>query len=100
MKHDGRANHPADGPALILPSPLPVPPKKSQPSTPPASLKRPAPDYDIVTPEPSSKRKKVNGPTQGDVDSSPRKKRRLEEDGLILLDNANDQLEDDVIEID
>jgi ubiquitin-like 1-activating enzyme E1 B len=48
---------------------------------------------------PSVKRTKTNGTTGVDI-TSPSKKRRLDEDGLILMDSANDRLEDDVIEID
>lgn len=96
-----RPNHPVDAPAWILPSPLPLPPRKARPVTPPAaSKKRNAPDDDeIVEVEPSSKRAKINGPSAPAL-TSPSKKRRLEEDGLLLMDNANDQLRDDVIEID
>ncbi|KAK7062646.1 E1 ubiquitin-activating protein uba2 [Paramarasmius palmivorus] len=92
-------NHPVDAPPYILPDPLPQPPRKVKPvqapSTPPrASLKRSAPD-DIDNVEPSAKRRKA------DDLSSPSKKRRLEEDGLIMMDSANDKLEDEnVIEID
>jgi len=92
-------NHPIDAPAFILPSPLPKPPRKLKPSTPPpATLKRSAPDDEVIEAGPSAKRAKINGATIGI--SSPSKKRRLEEDGLILMENANDKLEDDVIEID
>jgi ubiquitin-like 1-activating enzyme E1 B len=96
-----RPNHPTDGPYILLPSPLPLPPQKAHPSTPPppSSLKRSAPD-DVLEIEPSSKRMKTNNGPPPDMISSPSKKRRFEEDGLILLDNLNDQLEDDVIEID
>lgn len=31
---------------------------------------------------------------------TPSKKRRLEDDGLVLLDEPNEKVEDDVIEID
>ncbi|EGN97108.1 hypothetical protein SERLA73DRAFT_92074 [Serpula lacrymans var. lacrymans S7.3] len=94
------ADYPTSGPAFILPSPLPKPPRQVRPSTPPPpapSLKRSAPDDDDVSEiEPSSKRLKTNG----DV-TSPNKKRKLDEDGLILLDSANDKmLDEDVIEID
>lgn len=75
-----------------------------RPATPPpASKKRPAPDNDeILEVEPSSKRAKTNGApvvTSANL-TSPSKKRRLEEDGLILMDSAADQLRDDIIEID
>ncbi|KAI0047882.1 hypothetical protein FA95DRAFT_1540689 [Auriscalpium vulgare] len=99
-------NHPVDGPALVLPSPLPQPAKKvkpipPRPSTPPpsASLKRPAPqDNDITSEQPSKRARKADF---GDnLQYSPSKKRRLEADGLVLLDALNEKMEDDVIEID
>ncbi|KZP05062.1 hypothetical protein FIBSPDRAFT_967619 [Athelia psychrophila] len=101
-------NHPVDAPAFILPSPLPLPPRKERRATPPppcdpaTSKKRNAPDDDeIIEVEPSSKRAKTNGngPSAPAL-TSPSKKRRLEEDGLLLMDSITDQLRDDVIEID
>jgi ubiquitin-like 1-activating enzyme E1 B len=82
-----------------------LPARIPKPSTPPLptiapSLKRSAPDDDVIDLEPSSKRIKTNGQLPPNVISSPSKRRRLEEDGLLLLDGANDKLEDDVIEID
>ncbi|KII85453.1 hypothetical protein PLICRDRAFT_115957 [Plicaturopsis crispa FD-325 SS-3] len=96
-------NHDVDGSAYVLPSPLPMPPRVARPGTPPApSLKRSAPDDDILELEPSLKRVKGNngGPVTSLNLTSPSKKRRLEEDGLIMMDSAEDQLEDNVIEID
>ncbi|KAJ8082447.1 E1 ubiquitin-activating protein uba2 [Marasmius tenuissimus] len=95
-------SHPVGASPFILPDPLPRPPRKEKPSLPPppstpprASLKRSAPDdSDIVESEPSAKRMKA------DVLASPSKKRRLEEDGLVLMDSATDVLDDNVIEID
>jgi ubiquitin-like 1-activating enzyme E1 B len=94
-------NHPVDAPPFVLPCPLPLPPRKARLSTPsPATLKRSAPDDDeILEVGPSNKRAKTNGTTTVDI-TSPSKKRRLDEDGLILMESANDKLEDDVIEID
>lgn len=98
-----RPNHPADGPALLLPSSLPRPPYNPRPSTPipPApSRKRSAPDDEVSEVEPSAKRAKTNGTSLPEL-GSPSKKRRLEEDGLVMLDSAADKIEDDdVIEID
>ncbi|PBK83910.1 hypothetical protein ARMGADRAFT_1018827 [Armillaria gallica] len=92
-------SHPADSPPYILPSPLPIAPRKPKQVVVPDSpvkmstLKRPAPTDDDV--EPSAKRVKI------DVLSSPSKKQRLEEDGIIMMDGANDRLEeDDIIVID
>ncbi|EIW75894.1 hypothetical protein CONPUDRAFT_139860 [Coniophora puteana RWD-64-598 SS2] len=141
-------NHPQDAPALILPSPLPVPPKfiKLPPVTPaspektPAqalagtSLKRRAPTDDdgIIAIDdegsgpPDAKRVKVGGGPNGHGHAhvhthgrsagngnrkaraagapeagqeSPSKRRRLEEDGLVLLEGAGGRMVDDVIEI-
>ncbi|CCM03478.1 uncharacterized protein FIBRA_05611 [Fibroporia radiculosa] len=95
-------NHPVEGPALILPSPLPMParrPKPPAPSTPPPTLnlKRSAPNDEEI--EPSAKRLKTDKTTTDATPFSPSKKRKLEEDGLILLDDADDKLDVDVIEI-
>jgi ubiquitin-like 1-activating enzyme E1 B len=103
-----RADHPLDALPFILPDPLPKPPPKAKapkPSTPiPAplpSLKRSAPDDDddILPFERSSKKPKPNGMGTSLPTPSP-KKRRLEEDGLVLMDSKDDKLDDDVIEID
>ncbi|KAI1798438.1 hypothetical protein LXA43DRAFT_30912 [Ganoderma leucocontextum] len=105
-------NHPIDTPALILPSPLPQPPRKEKPRPatpsppiPSATKKRRAPDDIQDLDAPSAKRAKVGGmETTGAVPFTPSKRRRLEEDGLILLDSAEEKIEDggdpDVIEID
>ena len=94
----------------------PVPAKT--PTPPRASLKRSAPEDDDVVEPAAKKVKGANGTvsalydleigrlckiskTFADVsmqavpDASPSKKRRLEEDGLILLDSAVETLEDD-----
>ncbi|KAI0353339.1 hypothetical protein OH77DRAFT_1407125 [Trametes cingulata] len=105
-------NHPSDGPALILPSPLPKPPRreKPRPATPPpapppvlAGKKRAAPDDDEIqeVEEPSAKRARTAADVGG-VPFTPSKKRRLEEDGLIMLESAEEKIEEDpdVIEID
>ncbi|CDO73925.1 hypothetical protein BN946_scf185016.g82 [Trametes cinnabarina] len=110
-------DHPADGPALILPSPLPKPPRRqkprvSTPSPPPppstiTSKKRAAPDDEIEEVDaPSAKRARkdegAGDSVAGGVSFTPSKKRKLEEDGLIMLDTAEEKVEDDpdVIEID
>ncbi|KAI0718410.1 hypothetical protein C8T65DRAFT_638983 [Cerioporus squamosus] len=99
-------NHLVDAPALILPSPLPKPPKKVKPraptpSTPVSSKKRPAPDDVEEIDAPAAKRSKTVADA-GAVPFTPSKKRRLDEDGLIMLDNAEEKIEEDsdVIEID
>ncbi|KAH9923897.1 uncharacterized protein B0H18DRAFT_451862 [Fomitopsis serialis] len=96
-------NHPPDGPALVLPSPLPTPPRKpklAMPSTPPPTgTKRSAPDDDKL--EPAAKRIKTNGAAPVPPPPfTPSKKKRLEDDGLIMLDTLDEPLEDDVILVD
>lgn len=99
-----RPNHPSDGPAYILPSPLPSPPRlEKRVLTPPApSRKRSAPDDEIAEVEPLAKRVKTgtNGSTTLPVIPSPSKRKRLEEDGLLILSSKDDKIDDDVIEID
>ncbi|KZT71220.1 hypothetical protein DAEQUDRAFT_688223 [Daedalea quercina L-15889] len=94
--------HSVDGPALILPSLLPMPPRKpkpAMPSTPPRTgTKRSAPEDDDI--EPVAKRLKMNGAAPGPTPFTPNKKKRLEDDGLIMLDNPDEPLEDDVILVD
>ena len=70
---------------MILPSPLPIPPKliKAEPT----SLKRSAPeDDDVLVVEPPAKRAKTNGSSVARVSQSS----KLEEDGIELV-------EDDVV---
>jgi ubiquitin-like 1-activating enzyme E1 B len=103
------ADHPADAPPFILPDPLPRPPRKVKASPPVpdtplrVTLKRSAPDAGdddgIIDLEPTPKRPKTMLPAN-DVIASPSKKRKLDEDGLILMDGRDDRLDDDVIEID
>ncbi|KAI8970626.1 hypothetical protein BD414DRAFT_250378 [Trametes punicea] len=107
-------DHPADGPALILPSPLPTPPRRQKPrvttpSPPPppatAGKKRSAPDDEIEELDArSAKRPRKAEEARGVaiMPFTPSKKRRLEEDGLIMLDSAEEKIEadPDVIEID
>ncbi|KAF8880664.1 hypothetical protein BD779DRAFT_1548299 [Infundibulicybe gibba] len=95
-------NHPVDGIPFILPSPLPKPPRKLKPpvpavSPPRTSLKRSLPD-DNDELAPATKRARPSD--TNNTTNSPSKKRRLEEDGLIVLDGANDILDDDIIVID
>ncbi|OAX41827.1 hypothetical protein K503DRAFT_790531 [Rhizopogon vinicolor AM-OR11-026] len=98
-------NHPSDDPAYILPSPLPSPPRleKRASAPPPApSRKRSAPDDEIGEVKPLAKRAKTdtNGTATLPVIASPSKRRKLEEDGLLMLSSKDDKIEDDVIEID
>jgi len=112
-------NHQIDACPYILPSPLPKPPKKAKRpvlvETPPRkSLKRPLPTEDengVIDLEPTPKRVRV----QAGLDSrtsdkdlrkdsislgSPGKRRRLEDDGFLIVDGTTDTQENDVIEID
>ncbi|TFK50549.1 hypothetical protein OE88DRAFT_1713030 [Heliocybe sulcata] len=96
------ANH--SGGPLILPSPLPDPPRKVKVTVPPPSTppkKRAAPDDEEVTElEPAMKRLKTNGTAEPNL-YTPSKKRRLEDDGLVLLEAPNEKVEDDdIIEVD
>lgn len=95
-------NHLEDSPPFVLPHPLPQPPKKVKtrlPTTPLSSpvkaTKRRAPDEDSIMEEQPAKRLKTS--TNGsELDpSTPRKKRQLEEDGLIILDGSEEGQDDD-----
>jgi ubiquitin-like 1-activating enzyme E1 B len=113
-------DYPADGPTFLLPSPLPVPPRLEPapapaPATPPPvpapSKKRPASgtaddDDDGIelldgAPDgaPPAKRARTDAsapaPTAPAAPESPSKRRRLEEDGLVLLDAPGETVEDD-----
>ncbi|KAH9006577.1 hypothetical protein EDB86DRAFT_2874952 [Lactarius hatsudake] len=95
-------NHPLDGPAMILPDPLPKPnqrakPAISRPLTPPetplGAQKRPAPD-DLDGTQPA-KRARIASTSN----HSPGTSRRLEEDGLVLLD-GDGPMDEDIVVID
>ncbi|KAJ7182602.1 hypothetical protein C8R43DRAFT_967541 [Mycena crocata] len=106
------ASHPTDAPPFILPDPLPRPPRKIKappplPETPVRlPLKRAAPDTDedggddIIDLEPTPKRPRIKATGNDEIIKSPSKKRKLDEDGLILMEGKDDRLDDDVIEID
>jgi len=93
-------NHPEDAPPFVLPHPLPQPPKvKPKPPTTPQpsptkATKRPAPDDDSVIEQQPAKRLKTSTNGNRTDPSSPRKKRQLEEDGLIILDGPEDSQDD------
>lgn len=98
-------NHPEDAPPFVLPHPLPQPRKKVKvklPATPPAkATKRPAPDDEDIVEQQPAKRLKTGTNGRDSNPSSPRKKRQLEEDGLIILDTIEEGEEDaEVIIID
>ena len=85
----------------MLPYPLPLPPKLVK--APPASLKRSAPDDDgdiEMSDQPPNKRARTNGDAPSVVDPvSPRKKRKLDEDGILLLESKDEKLDDDAVEV-
>ncbi|KJA18252.1 hypothetical protein HYPSUDRAFT_205501 [Hypholoma sublateritium FD-334 SS-4] len=101
-------NHPADALPYILPSPLPQPsPKKKAippaPETPQrTSTKRPLPVEDadgVIDLEPTPKKAKPSAPTLSALKRkfedgpTPSKRRRLEEDGVVLMDGPDEALE-------
>ncbi|KAJ2929091.1 hypothetical protein H1R20_g8005, partial [Candolleomyces eurysporus] len=109
-------DHPADGPSYILPSPLPQPTRRIKPPPPPPETPQKANGKRLLPVEgadgvidlaPTPKKPKFsataatissavtsNGKKRKAEDTfSPSKKRRLEEDGLILMDGADDKLE-------
>jgi len=91
-------NHPEDAPPFVLPHPLPQTRKKIKvklPETPPAkAMKRSAPDdEDILEQQPAKRLKTDTNEKEIDL-SSPRKKRQLEEDGLIILDGPEEGEDD------
>lgn len=116
-------NHPIDAAPFILPDPLPKPPRRIKPAAavvvatpttpPPRSVKEKFEEDEngVIEIDPTPRRPSrsttvSNGPKlsrkreHSIVQHSPSKKRRLAEDGLVMLDDANDQMMDDVIVID
>lgn len=92
-----RPNHPPGAPALILPSPLPKPPKlakQAQTGTQPPSTPRKRPlDQDGADGAPPPKRRRASDVPAVNL-ASPSKKRRLDEDGLLILENPNEKIEE------
>lgn len=58
-------------------------------------MKRRAPDDDSIVEEQPAKRLKTSANGHGPDPSSPKKKRQLEEDGLIILDGPEEGQTDD-----
>ena len=88
-----REHHPSDGPALVLPSPMPNAPRKARPlpHTPPSvGTKRPLPEDENGPP---AKRQKIQ--TNGVPNASPSKGYK-EVDGILVIE---DDQEDDIIVI-
>lgn len=63
-------------------------------SSPAKQTKRRAPDDDSIAEEQPSKRLKISPNGDGFDPSSPRRKRQLEEDGLIILDGPEEGQDD------
>ena len=111
----GRPNHPITEAPFILPSPLPRPVPKvklpPQPTTPPrTSTKRPLPlelvdgvlDLDPTPKKLKIARGAVAGEGKRKVEDipSPSKRRRLEDEGLVLMDGPDEVLDTgDVMEV-
>lgn len=102
-------NHPEESPPFVLPHPLPQPRKKvkakvpeSPLSSPAKATKRRAPDDDSIVEEQPAKRLKTSTHGNRLGPSSPRKKRLLEEDGLIILEGPEDNQDEDteIIDVD
>lgn len=98
----------------MLPYPLPRPSRTVKPKETP-SLKRAAPDNgdedDIMVEEPPAKKPRMSPthtastlPASVAVPVTPSKKRKLDEDGILLLESKDEMVEDDdaveVIELD
>ena len=112
--HFASPNHPITEPPFILPSPLPRPVPKVKPlpapMTPPrTSTKRPLPlelADGVLDLDPTPKKPKLAaGVAAGknkrsfEDNPSPSKRRRLEDDGLVLMDGPDEVLDSgDVIE--
>ncbi|KAJ2912068.1 hypothetical protein MD484_g8347, partial [Candolleomyces efflorescens] len=114
-------DHPADGPSYILPSPLPQPSRRVKPPPPPPETPQktngkrllPVERADGVidlAPTPKKPKYSTSNTIKTAINNiatpkgkkrkaedmySPSKKRRLEEDGLILMDGADDKLEEE-----
>lgn len=95
-------NHPEDSPPFVLPHAVPRPPKKvivklleTPLSSPVKATKRRAPDEDSIAEEQPAKRLKTSTNGSGVEPSTPRKKRQLEEDGLIILEGPEEGADGD-----
>ena len=90
----------------MLPKPLPMPPKVAKESEATAQKRAAPDDDDEVVEEPPAKRPRTNGAgsvSLPNVPFSPSKKRKLDEDGILLLETADEKVDGntvDVIEID
>ena len=99
-----RPNHPIDSPPYVLPSPLPQRSRRVKPAPIPntpvkSSAKRPFPvevEDGVLDFAPTPKKPKVSNQLKRKCmdEHSPSKKRRLEEEGLVLMDGPNEVLTD------
>ncbi|KAH8109913.1 hypothetical protein DFH11DRAFT_840626 [Phellopilus nigrolimitatus] len=92
-------NHRHDSPPFILPSPLPLPPQIAKPPAPTAppstpSRKRALDAGDGGEDGRPAKRTKASGPPNVNL-ASPSKRRRLEEDGLLILEDPNEKVDEE-----
>lgn len=91
-----RPNHPAGEQPFILPDPLPDPPRQDRRSTPPSpSTPRKRP-LDAAEGELPPKKRVKGDMAPASILSSPSKKRRLEEDGLLILEDPTENIDADV----
>ena len=104
-----RPNYPVDAPPYILPSPLPQPTRRVKPVLIPETpqktgVKRPFPleiEDSVLDLAPTPKKPKLAERTtsRSDFGPSPSKKRRLEEDGVVVMDGPDEVLEDESIHL-
>ncbi|KAI0685827.1 repeat in ubiquitin-activating protein-domain-containing protein [Cytidiella melzeri] len=88
-------NNSAEDDALSLSHPLPLPSKiVKEEST--AQKKRSAPHDDKIVEEPPAKRARMSGLASLALLGSPTKKRTPEEDGILLLETADEKVEVDI----
>lgn len=83
---------------IIQPTPPPELPSAFKPPvqdmTPTTPRKRTVDELDIIEEEHPSKRSKTNGHQPNVNLASPSKQRRLDEDGLLLLDNPEEDMDE------
>ena len=94
-----RPNHPVEESSYILPNPLPIAPKRAKPpALPPSTPARKRP-LDLEAEDMPPKKRTKNGAISDANLTSPSKKRRLEEDGLLIVDDPTEDINvEDAIE--
>ncbi|KAF9004559.1 hypothetical protein BDQ17DRAFT_1390109 [Cyathus striatus] len=113
-----KPNHPIDAPPFILPSPLPKPPARvkppprsvsppptgaAAPTTPKRSINIIEDENGVIEIDPTPRKKPRIDTAEGNMkrkldelengEGSPAKKRKLEENGVVILDGPDDQVE-------